>query len=298
MMAVTRMISIIKPFFRVKFRWVICYLIFYAIYMSFGNAGSLVITGLKAAAARANQHPHDENSDHTAPPDMDLGHHGNHLDLTVATIENLNKFVCFVMNVIHCFLGILCSFVTVVYLRCLVIGSAEQARKLKSCTTILIMNIPYIISIISNFLAFYQVIGIDFKLVNHYMLPVLTSAFNPCVIVTRTKALKVALTRSLKRRCSFSRNSVHRPPNNVRRYSARTPIVVFENPSINQETIFETEETDMNNGLELIGVVASNHMNKYPDMDKCNQGRLSDETVSSTDQTDIMDIETLVPVTS
>ena len=171
LMAATRMISIIKPFLRVEFKLVVAYLVFYAVYMAVGNAGSLVITGIKESKNLTDDHHN---------------HVGNHL----ATLETLNKFVCFVMNMIHCILGVLCSFIAVGYLRIIIGGSAEQARKLKSLNTILIMNIPYIFSIISNFMAFYQVIKIDFKLVNHYIIPILTSAFNPCVIMARTNVIK------------------------------------------------------------------------------------------------------------
>lgn len=236
MMAVTRMISIIKPFFRVKFKWVLAYLIFYAIYMSIGNAGSLIITGMRNA-----QNITDEEYK------ILIENHGNHLDFSVATVETLNKFVCFVMNVTHCLLGILCSMITVGYLRVIVSGSAEQARKLKSCNTILIMNVPYLISIVSNFLAFYQLIGVDFKLVNHYMLPILTSAFNPCVIVARTNAIKVALSAESRRQSMYSRHSAVTTVACTQRYTQKTPIVIFENPGM---TVNGTADTETDNSGE------------------------------------------------
>ena len=170
MMAATRMISIIQPFLRVKFKFVLTYLVFYAVYMAIGNAGSLVITGMKDARNVTEEKQYG----------------GNHM----GTLETLNKFICFVMNMIHCVLGVLCSFIAVGYLRIIIGASPEQARKLRSLNTILIMNIPYIFSIVSNFLAFYQVLKIDFKLVNHYIIPILTSAFNPCVIMARTNVIQ------------------------------------------------------------------------------------------------------------
>ena len=182
-MAVTRMISVIKPFFRVEFKLVLIYLIFYTFYMGVGNAWDLVLTGMR-------------NAQNGSQNDTEKWSHGTYVDLTVnSTIETLNKFVCFVMNMTHCILGLVCSFIVVGYLQSRKpiggsVQSADHARKLKSCHTILIMNIPYIISIVSNFLSFYQVIEIDFQLVNHYMLPILTSAYNPCVIAIRTNALK------------------------------------------------------------------------------------------------------------
>ncbi|KAL5263927.1 hypothetical protein ACHWQZ_G005121 [Mnemiopsis leidyi] len=175
MMAVTRMISILKPFLRVKFKVVLAYLIFYAVYMALGNAGSLIVAYMKEARnyTAAGTNTKDSYEDQ------------------IETLKSLNKFVCFVMNMIHCIMGVLCSFVSVGYLRFIIgTGSAEQARKLKSCYTILIMNIPYIFSIVSNFLAFFKVLKIDFKLVNHYLIPILTSAFNPCVIMIRTNVIQ------------------------------------------------------------------------------------------------------------
>ena len=164
------MISIIQPFLRVKFKFVLTYLVFYAVYMAIGNAGSLVITGMKDARNVTEEKQYG----------------GSHM----GTLETLNKFICFVMNMIHCVLGVLCSFIAVGYLRIIIGASPEQARKLRSLNTILIMNIPYIFSIVSNFLAFYQVLKIDFKLVNHYIIPILTSAFNPCVIMARTNVIQ------------------------------------------------------------------------------------------------------------
>ena len=183
LMAVTRMIAIIRPFCKVEFKFVLAYLIFYTIYMGVGNGWDLVLTGLSHA---------QDNS--TSP----IWSHGTHEEMgTHTTIESLNALVCFVMNMAHCFLGLLCSFIVVRYLQRITpiegCSAASHARKLKVSHTILIMNIPYLISIISNFLAFYQVVEIDFKLVNHFLLPILTSAYNPCVIVARTDARKLAI---------------------------------------------------------------------------------------------------------
>ena len=186
LMAVTRMIAIIRPFCKVEFKFVLAYLIFYTIYMGIGNAGSLVITGIK-------NHRNVRQDLHNISEYVTLGY-DRHYNLNMATIETLNKMVCFSMNMAHCILGLLCSIIVVGYLqsRTPIGGSSSHQRKLKVSKTILIMNIPYFISIISNFLAFYQVVEIDFKLVNHYMHPILTSAYNPCVIVARTDAIKVA----------------------------------------------------------------------------------------------------------
>ena len=143
--------------------------------MALGNAGSLIVAYMKEAR------------NYTATGTDADDRYGEQIE----TLKSLNKFVCFVMNMIHCILGVLCSFISVGYLRFIIgTGSAEQARKLKSCYTILIMNIPYIFSIISNFLAFFKVLNIDFKLVNHYLIPILTSAFNPCVIMIRTNVIQ------------------------------------------------------------------------------------------------------------
>ena len=169
LMAITRMVKIIRPFCTVEVKWVLSYLIFYAVYMAFGNAGSLVIAGIK---------------------DAEKGDDEGHTDLT--TLEAVNKFACFTMNMLHCFLGIVCSFITVFYLWVnMKDNDAEALRlKLRSSNTILIMNIPYVISIVTHFLALDPNIGIDLSLVKHYMIPIMTSAFNPCVIVARTNTLK------------------------------------------------------------------------------------------------------------
>ena len=249
MMAVTRMISVIKPFFRVKFRWVIAYLIFYAIYMSIGNGGSLVILGIdeKSEGSSDDSH-HDHGQDH----------HGNHIDLRRATLETINKFVCFVMNVIHCILGIVCSFITVIHLRFNTFRNAERDRKLKSCNTILIMNIPYVISVVTNILAYYDFLGVDFQMVNHYFIPIMTSAFNPCVIVIRTDAFRVAMqasgVNSAYIGCSTTRTSFVNNKQNGQS-DVKAPMVMFENPSIVQEDDDEEEREVRNNPYDHIELV-------------------------------------------
>eukprot|EP00116_Pleurobrachia_bachei_P005859 sb/3466121/ len=163
MLAVTRTIGIVQPFLRVKFRLVLAYLICYAVYMALGNGGSLVLTGLL---------------DFTENPNENL----------IETLHHLNSHVCFLMNTIHCVIGVSVSLVTCSYLRWLMVDCTNRKGKLRSCTTIVIMNIPYVISIVTNLVAYFGDSS-NFKLVNHFLLPILTSAFNPCVIVSRTRGL-------------------------------------------------------------------------------------------------------------
>ena len=166
LMAVTRMIKIVRPFLEIKFRWVLAYLIAYAVYMAFGNVGHLV-----AAVIKGGQNQN-----------------GN---LDMSLLEKWNKFACFSINLAHCFLGIICSLVTIGYLRKNMKEIGDKASKLKGSNTILIMNIPYVVSIVTNLLARYQAVRLNFSLVNHYIIPIFTSAFNPCVVLTRTKNLRV-----------------------------------------------------------------------------------------------------------
>ena len=165
LMAVTRMLKIVRPFLKIKFRWVLAYLFAYAVYMAFGNVGYLVAAVIKGGK---NQ---NENLD------MNL-------------LEKWNKFACFSINLAHCFLGIICSLVTVGYLLINIKGVGDKASKLRGSNTILIMNIPYMVSIVTNLLARYQAVQLNFSLVNHYIIPIFTSAFNPCVVLTRTKHLR------------------------------------------------------------------------------------------------------------
>ena len=162
LMAVARMIKIIRPFISIKVKWVMGYLIFYAVYMALGNAGALVIAGVN-------------------------GEKPYHAKLKV-----VNKYACFTMNMIHCFVGLVCSLITVAYLWIKMKKTDKESLRLKlrSSNTILLMNIPYVISIVAHFLALHPNLGISLSLVKHYTIPVLTSAFNPCVIVARTNTLR------------------------------------------------------------------------------------------------------------
>ena len=166
LMALTRMIKIVRPFLKIKFRWVLSYLIAYTVYMALGNVGHLVAAVMK-------------------------GGHNQNENLDMSLLEKWNKFACFSINLAHCFLGIICSLVAIGYLRMNMKGIGDKAPKLKGSNTILIMNIPYLVSIVTNLLARYQAVQLNFTLVNHYIIPIFTSAFNPCVVLTRTKNLRV-----------------------------------------------------------------------------------------------------------
>ena len=166
LMALTRMIKIIRPFYRIKFKWVMRYIIFYAVYMVLGNAGFLVFAGV----------------------------HGQQKleDFKTTILEVWIKYVCFTMNMLHCCVGIACSFITVVYLWMNMRKIGGRSSKLRSSHTIMIMNIPYLISVVINFLVLkHHNIRISMDLVNHYIIPIFTSSFNPCVIIVRSKALKL-----------------------------------------------------------------------------------------------------------
>ena len=179
LMAVARMIKVIRPFYRLKFKWVKAYLVCYTLYMVLGNGGFLLLGGVSGKKAGTNAN--------------------------LFIIETWNKYICFAMNMTHCFLGLICSFITVGYLRLRVRGIGEHANKMRGSNTILIMNIPYVISIVTNFLAL-QHYGINFDLVNHYLIPIFTSAFNPCVIVVRSKGIRTPACSVFKNMVSVSSN--------------------------------------------------------------------------------------------
>ena len=166
LMAVTRMIKIIKPYLTIYFKWVLSYLVLYTIYMVLGNAGFLLYAGLNGSDEKAGK------------------------KTELAILDSWNTYVCAAMNMFHCFLGITSSFITVAYLRINMRGIGDQVSKVRGSNTILIMNIPYLISIVINFLVLSQTIKINVGLVNHYMIPILTSALNPAVVLMRTNTLR------------------------------------------------------------------------------------------------------------
>ena len=174
LIAIVRMIQIILPFFSVKFKIVLIYLFCYSLYMILGNAGIILF-------AEKNEMP--KNFD----------------------IDVLNMYVCSTMYMLHCFIGIICSLITVFYLwvkimyqyyndkETFINDKVTTSLKVRSCNTIMLMNIPYVISIVIHVLALTRNIGMDFSLVKHFMIPVVTSAFNPCVILARTRARRSSL---------------------------------------------------------------------------------------------------------
>ena len=206
-MALTRMIKIFRPFLKIKFRWVLSYLIAYAVYMTFGNVGYLAAACIKG------------------------GENGNET-LDMALLENWNKLACFSINLAHCFLGIICSLITISnLLRISMKGIGDKASKLRSSNTILIMNIPYLVSIVTNLLAVYQAVQLNFSLVNHYLIPIFISAFNPCVVLARTKNLRnpeggTSVTRSCTQQSSVRSLSVQYSRNStvVRRFSVNPDV--------------------------------------------------------------------------
>jgi hypothetical protein len=117
----------------------------------------------------------------------------NRQDFDPKKSELWYKYVCFAMNMIHCSLGLLCSFITVGHLRINIKESDTHNPKVRGSNTILIMNIPYVISLIIGFLMMQRNIRINFDLINHYLIPIFTSAFNTCLIVQRKTVTLVSV---------------------------------------------------------------------------------------------------------
>ena len=188
LMAITRMIDIIKPIYSIKFKWVLTYLTCYTIYMVLGNAGFLLYYGIQST------HETEVGSEK--------------FTAVMTFLEMWNKYFCSVMNLFHCMLGILCSFITVAYHRLSsksvsqyhnmnVKKNGEQALKLQESNTILIMNLVYVVSIVFSVQLLLGSLDLNKGLFSHYMIPIFTCGFNLLVVVTRTDILKKKIRRSV-----------------------------------------------------------------------------------------------------
>ena len=191
MLAVTRFVKVILPFTILVKRAVLGYLAGYSILMAANSLSSLVVQWRGGA---------DE-----------------------AGAMSLLVHYCFLVNLAHCTTGILLSVTTSLYLvRCTrrqaatlrrssqkgTPGSALVTQRLRGCVTILLMNIPYIITL--GFIVFVHLYPgrVSFHDVLFGFLPQLTSTINPIIVTARNLPKMRVLI--FGRTLNSSRRSRHR----------------------------------------------------------------------------------------
>ena len=187
MLAITRFFRVILPFAMVRKKSVLIYIAVYCSLMTLNSMSSLAVQ-VSGAEER------------------------------VPIMAVLVHF-CFLVNLVHCSTGIIFSVITSVYLlwctylQALTLQQTFQEhcnssvsmirQRMRSCVTILLMNIPYLTTICFIIYVNTKPGQISFHDVLFAFLPILTSTINPIIVTARNyDKIKIALfrpKRSMKR---------------------------------------------------------------------------------------------------
>ena len=163
LIALTRMVQILFPFLYFRQKVVLLYLSLYTAYMVINNSTYYVA--------------------------LEFFSH-------LKTVQKIGLDMCIWPNFIHCVIGITASTTTVVYLlsKKRTSGDCKPQRNLRGCVTILMMNIPYLVSVITilnvKLLLPKQV---SFREILFAWLPFCTSGLNPVMILLRMKKARFAV---------------------------------------------------------------------------------------------------------
>ena len=101
---------------------------------------------------------------------------------------------CIWPNFVHCLIGILASTTTMVYLiykRSKCGGVEVSKRNWRSCVTIFIMNIPYLMTVVTILnVKLFLPTQVSFREILFAWLPFCTSGLNPLIIISRMKSVR------------------------------------------------------------------------------------------------------------
>ena len=175
LLAITRFLKITNPFVRTKKRILMKFLLTYTCFMFVANA----------LISLANT------------------------KLLFEDYLNIVITVCTFANFSMCTLGVIFSIMTVLYVQYFLKPSSPTDHVTKKvCGTILLMNIVYVITLLLSvipFLSLMKVVqGIDllalnFKFLCFFVMPLLTSAWNPIVIIAKSKQIQESLRQLISR---------------------------------------------------------------------------------------------------
>ena len=174
LLAITRFFKITNPFVRTKKRILMKFLLAYTCFMFVANA-LISLANTKFLL-------------------------GDYLNLVIT--------VCTFANFSMCTLGVIFSIMTVVYVHFLKPSSPTDHVTKKVCGTILLMNIVYVITLLLSVIPFLSLMklvqGIDllalnFKFLCFLVMPLLTSAWNPIVIIARSRQIQESLRHLISR---------------------------------------------------------------------------------------------------
>ena len=169
LLAVTRLMSFINPFKRIKNKVVKVYLVIYTIFMLIADIVPAIIM------------------------DRNIG-------LNDYEDAELFLIICFYLNIAHCLVGVICSVISSLYVFLIqpVSHSNTTDSKKQASVTILLMNAVYIITLASALLqqlVEYKIISnsVGFNTISFLFIPILTSAVNPVIFLVRVKSVRETL---------------------------------------------------------------------------------------------------------
>lgn len=160
LIAVTRMIQILSPFLHLKTWLILTYLALYIIYMVVNNTTYYLAIELWRT------------------------------DPTSIIIQKWGITLCIWTNFVHCVVGVVASSITVLYLvlRKESPGERQPGRHLRGCVTILLMNVPYLVTIMCVLsIKFFLPAEFSFREILFAWLPFCTSGLNPVMIIVRMR---------------------------------------------------------------------------------------------------------------
>ena len=159
LIAATRLIKVTAPFVRIRKRTVVAYFTAYTTVMTTNNLAILLL---------------------------------KQVDRSQRALYFTFTNICIWLNVAHCFVGIVLSLATFIYLYLVKpVGEAENRVKNKRvCVTILLMNTPYVISIFFVLLVYISSWHVSIHDIIFGFVPMLTSAINPIVLIVRNSGIR------------------------------------------------------------------------------------------------------------
>ena len=183
LLAITRFLKITNPFTRIQKESIVRFLFVYTFYMSITNS-LLTLTFSNV--------------------------------LSNSLIDLLTK-ICTLVNFLFILLGVVFSIMTAVYMHFFKPTSQNDNVNKKVCETILLMNLVYVITLsvsVCPFLSLLNLVddnkflSLNLRIMSFFFMPILASAWNPVVIITRSRAARETFS-LIFRRILLHRSNVH-----------------------------------------------------------------------------------------
>ena len=172
LLAVSRTLKIINPFRSVKKQVLKYYLLCYSLFMMVNNVSIPLIHIFILKKSQIDIFNLDP--------------------LTLIAFVLLS--ICYWLNIIHCFIGIVFSTILVVYVYKQGVSQSDYNMRKRAGVTIFLMNVAYIITITCMFLNVFQrhifKQFVNFTAISFVFAPILTSGLNPIILFTRVRKIR------------------------------------------------------------------------------------------------------------